>query len=79
MPTPHCIPNKALRIGRRIDQRVNLDAAQPSCVAFGGESLDLLYVTSARRGLPHHEQDSGRVYEIAGTGALGVTESRFEW
>jgi len=63
----------------RIDQRVDLDAAQPSCVTFGGESLDLMYVTSARRGLPHHEQDSGRVYEIAGTGALGVTESRFEW
>jgi L-arabinonolactonase len=63
----------------RIDQRVDLVAAQPSCVAFGGPSLDLLYVTSARRGLPHHELNSGRVYEIAGSGALGVQESRFAW
>ena len=63
----------------RIDQRVDLLAEQPSCVCFGGADLDKMYVTSARRGLPHYEQNSGRVYEIAGTGASGVAESRFKW
>lgn len=31
-----------------IDRRLKLPVSQPSCVAFGGKNLDLLFVTSAR-------------------------------
>lgn len=60
--------------------RVALPVPQPSCVAFGGESLDRLYVTSARKGLdaaalraaPH----SGGVFEAL-PGRRGLPEHRF--
>jgi len=34
-----------------IDQAVDVPASQPSCIAFGGPDLNLLFVTSARDGL----------------------------
>jgi sugar lactone lactonase YvrE len=34
-----------------ISGRVELPVTQPTCVAFGGDALDLLFVTSAREGL----------------------------
>ncbi len=30
---------------------IDLPVAQPTCVAFGGDKLDLLFVTTAREGL----------------------------
>ncbi len=35
----------------RISHVIELPVSQPTCVAFGGENLDLLFVTSARAGL----------------------------
>lgn len=35
----------------RIDVVIDMPVSQPSCVAFGGESLDLLFVTTAQAGL----------------------------
>ena len=35
----------------RIDRTLNVPASQPTCVAFGGADLDLLFVTSAREDL----------------------------
>jgi L-arabinonolactonase len=34
-----------------VDLEIDVPATQPTCVAFGGPNLDLLYVTSARQGL----------------------------
>jgi L-arabinonolactonase len=34
-----------------ISGRVELPVSQPTCVAFGGEALDLLFITTAREGL----------------------------
>lgn len=34
-----------------VDLEINIPATQPTCVAFGGPNLDMLYVTSAREGL----------------------------
>ena len=34
-----------------IDRVIEVPASQPTCVAFGGPDLNLLYVTSARDGL----------------------------
>jgi L-arabinonolactonase len=34
-----------------VDLEINVPATQPTCVAFGGPNLDMLYVTSAREGL----------------------------
>jgi sugar lactone lactonase YvrE len=35
----------------RISGEIEIPASQPTCVAFGGRDLDLLFVTSAREGL----------------------------
>jgi len=37
---------------------VNTPASQPSCIAFGGEDLDLLFVTSARQDLSEEQLQS---------------------
>jgi L-arabinonolactonase len=34
-----------------IDREINVPATQPTCIAFGGPNLDMLYVSSAREGL----------------------------
>lgn len=63
-----------------VDCRLQTPARQPSCVAFGGRNLDLLFVTSARDGLTAQElaQDSaaGHVF-IFRTGHTGLLESRY--
>ncbi len=38
-----------------VERRLKLPVSQPSCVAFGGENLDLLFVTSARVGLSEEQ------------------------
>jgi sugar lactone lactonase YvrE len=42
---------------------IDVPATQPTCVAFGGENLDLLFVTSAREGL---DDDALRAQPHAG-------------
>jgi L-arabinonolactonase len=63
-----------------VDEVVELPAPQPSCPAFGGEHLNVLYVTTARVGL-----NDAQLAEAPLSGALfhlpleirGLPESRF--
>jgi len=61
----------------RIDRIVDVPVSQPSCVAFGGPDLDLLFVTSARCGLTAPQTGAGDlfVYNVA---TRGLPESRFK-
>lgn len=66
--------------GGRIDRTLAIPTRQPSCVAFGGQKLDLLFVTSARDGLSHaelaDEQMAGHVF-IFRTPSIGLVEPRY--
>ena len=63
-----------------IDRVVALDAAQPSCPAFGGPGLSTLFVTTAHQGLTENERTAAPL-----SGALfwreldvrGLPEARF--
>jgi L-arabinonolactonase len=57
--------------------RVNLDAAQPSCVAFGGPALDQLFVTSARVGLADPSAADGCLYRFS-TDIPGLQERSYQ-
>ncbi len=50
-------------------------AMQPSCVAFGGPDLDVLYVSSARVGLDHPADADGAILQLR-TNVRGLPESR---
>jgi sugar lactone lactonase YvrE len=64
----------------KIAENIELPVSQPTCMAFGGDRLDLLFVTTAREGLS--EQELARqplagalfVYEVA---VPGLAEPRF--
>jgi len=60
--------------------RVELPVTQPTCVAFGGEAFDLLFVTSAREGLDAAtlttQPQAGDVF-IFQTDITGCKESRY--
>lgn len=59
-----------------VDATIETPASQPTCVAFGGEHLDLLFVTSAREGLDEaalqRQPHAGDVfvYKLAARGLL---------
>jgi len=59
---------------------VEIPASQPSCVAFGGEKLDLLFVTSAWQGLGANARDAdpnaGSLF-IFETDYTGIIENGF--
>jgi L-arabinonolactonase len=61
--------------------RVALPVSRPSCPAFGGPQLDVLYLTSARGGLSRDrlraEPQAGGVFAATGLGWRGLPESRF--
>lgn len=63
-----------------IDQILPVPVRQPSCVAFGGPGLDLLFVTSAREGLSREalseDPMAGHVF-IYQTRHTGLAESRY--
>jgi sugar lactone lactonase YvrE len=63
-----------------IDQIIELPVSQPTCVAFGGNRLDELYVTSARDGLDATALASqplaGHVL-VYRPGAVGLPEPRY--
>jgi len=65
----------------RIDRLVEVPASQPSCVAFGGTGLCLLFVTSAREGLNKEslaaQPHAGDVF-VYDLGIAGLPESRFK-
>jgi sugar lactone lactonase YvrE len=60
---------------------IDLPVEFPTCPAFGGEALDVLYVTSIRdsgtgRSVSQHP-DGGCVFAISGLGVRGLAEARF--
>lgn len=59
---------------------LDLPTSQPTCVAFGGPELDILYVSSACDGLPEatlaNEPSAGNVFAFK-TSVRGIPESRF--
>jgi sugar lactone lactonase YvrE len=63
-----------------VSGRVELPVTQPTCVAFGGEAFDLLFVTSAREGLDAAtlttQPQAGDVF-IFQTDITGCKESRY--
>ena len=65
-----------------VDAEIEVPAAQPTCVAFGGENLDLLFVTSAREGLKQdaleRQPHAGDVF-VYRTNVKGLIEPRFVW
>ncbi|AQZ53029.1 SMP-30/gluconolactonase/LRE family protein [Martelella mediterranea] len=66
----------------RLIRRFAAPTDLPSSLAFGGASLDRLFVTSIRdsrtgRAVSTHP-DGGIVFAIDGTGATGIAEKRFE-
>ena len=65
------------QLDRMIDAPVDL----PSSVAFGGEDMTTLFVTSIKdsgsgRAISRHP-DGGKLFAITGLGAQGVPEARF--
>jgi L-arabinonolactonase len=66
--------------GGDVDSIIDVPASQPSCVAFGGPGLDLLFVTSARDGLTEAElalQPSAGDVFVYKMGCVGLAENRF--
>ncbi len=47
-----------------VDRIVELPAQRPTCCCFGGPNLDVLYVTTARVGLPHPRPEDGAVLAL---------------
>jgi sugar lactone lactonase YvrE len=65
-----------------LDRKIDCPAPHPSCIAFGGDGLDTLYVTTVREtGMLIKSDDprSGAVFAITGLGVRGVAESRFRF
>ncbi len=64
-----------------LDQVVEIPASQATKPAFGGPSLDTLFMTSAREGLEdgalQNEPDAGNLWRAHVAGAVGYTEARF--
>lgn len=60
---------------------IDVPVQYPSCPAFGGDGMDVLFVTSIKdsgtgRMVSTHE-NAGAVFAISGLGARGVAETRF--
>lgn len=65
----------------RLDRLIDAPADLPSSVAFGGEDMAMLFVTSIKdsgsgRAVSKHP-DGGRLFAIDGLGVRGVPEARF--
>ncbi len=63
----------------QLDRTLDLPVPHPTCPAFGGPGLDVLYVTSISRSarIRNEHPDAGRVVVITGLDAPGVPETRF--
>lgn len=65
----------------RIDRVLEIPASQPTCVAFGGPNLDLLFVTTARVGLSRSElaaQTGAGDVLVYNAQVQGLPENRFK-
>ena len=56
-------------------KRVNVPARQPSCVAFGGDDFDTLYITSAREGMSSISDNDGQTFKFK-SDSVGLPEPR---
>ena len=63
----------------RLDRTVDLPLPHPTCPAFGGPALDVLYVTSISDSgrLRSDHAESGRLLAVRGLGVRGLSEARF--
>lgn len=62
-----------------VERLVDSPIPFPSCVAFGGEELDVLFVTAISDSggrLTTDHPDGGRLFSIRGLGAKGISETR---
>ncbi len=64
-----------------LDRKIDLPVDNPTCPMFGGDNLDIIYVTSAREELSPAQLSekplAGNVLAVHGTGATGLPEPRF--
>jgi L-arabinonolactonase len=66
--------------GGRVDMTIDLPVTQPTCVAFGGDDMDLLFVTTARESLSgkdlERQPHAGNmfIYRVA---AKGMSDARY--
>jgi sugar lactone lactonase YvrE len=74
------------KIGRyspagKLERLLDVPPPHPSCVAFGGKNLDILYVTSIQDSgtgrLVSNHPESGKLVAIHGLGVKGLAEPRF--
>jgi sugar lactone lactonase YvrE len=64
----------------KVDATLDLPVSQPTCLCFGGDGLDLLFVTTATEGLSREslrEQPAAGDVLVYQTGVRGLAESRF--
>ena len=63
----------------RLDRMLDLPVPHPTCPAFGGAELEVLYVTSISRStrMRSEHPDAGRMVAITGLGVRGLAEARF--
>lgn len=66
----------------QVERSIRVPAKNPTCPAFGGPSLDDLYVTSAREQMTPEElaavPDAGSVYRARSVGVRGVPDALFK-
>ena len=64
----------------RLDREILLPVTNPTCVAFGGENLDVLFVTTAWFGLTEvqrkREPQAGSLFAFK-PGVQGLPENRY--
>ncbi|XP_041982889.1 regucalcin-like [Aricia agestis] len=60
---------------RKIVYAYKIPASRVTSLCWGGEALDELFVTTSRT----DEPDSGRIYNIRGTGRRGIPAKRFKF
>lgn len=64
----------------KLDRLLDLPTPYPSCVCFGGEALDTLYVTSLSdtgNTIKTDDPRAGRLLAVRGLGIQGLPEARF--
>lgn len=63
-------------------ERIAVPAKHPTMVAFGGDDLSIMYVTSATAMLSEDERshwpDAGKLFRVTGLGARGLPEPLFD-
>ena len=73
---------RALVLLEKLEGILELPVSQPTCVAFGGPNMDILFVTSATEGLTPEQKASeplaGSVL-IYQTGARGLPEPKVNY